>query len=224
MVGRMTHSPPLRVLSHTHGELIDNHSVVLRANWLKLDGYARHVGRRTTLNVIFALENMLDQFVRSQRRHPPASRAIGLATPSSKRSLNSYLRYLGRLKTNASHALHRPRADDAPLYLLSDEMWAEATNQLCNATNDGCEWYGRSSTMRPSSGFYAVLVALQICESVSLFGLTSEPCAPFHYYGPKKTACTMAVPKENDEHVHWFEKEHEIYARWQQEGRLRIYS
>ena len=103
-------------------------------------------------------------------------------------------------------------------------MWAEATAQLCLATEDGCAWYSRSSTMRPSSGFYAVLVALRICKDVSLFGLTSEPCAPFHYYGPKKAACTLAVPKENDEHVHWFEKEHEIYARWQQEGRLRIYS
>ena len=49
------------LLSHSHGELIDNHTVVLRANWLKLKGFTQHVGRRTTLNVIFALENMLDQ-------------------------------------------------------------------------------------------------------------------------------------------------------------------
>lgn len=190
-------------------------------------GYTQHVGTRTTLNVIFALENMLDQFVRSQRKLPAGRRAIGLATPSSKRALNSYFRYLGRLKTNASHALHRPRPDDAPLLLLADDLWLQATNHLCAATNMGCSWYAgtsRSSTMRPSSGFYAVLVALQLCSSVSLFGLTSDPCAPFHYYGPKKHGCTLAVPKENDEHVHWFEKEHEIYARWQQQGLLRIYS
>ena len=212
------------LLSHRHGALIDNHTVVLRANWLKIGGYEAHVGTRTTLNVLFALENMLDQFLRSQRKRPAGRRAIGLATPSSKRSLNSYLRYLGRLKANATHSLHRPKADDAPLYLLSDELWLHATAQLCAATRMGCEWYGRSSSMRPSSGFYAVLVALQICSTVSLFGLTSEPCAPFHYYGPAKKACTMAVPKENDEHVHWFEREHEIYRRWQREGRLRIYS
>jgi hypothetical protein len=190
-------------------------------------GYTQHVGTRTTLNVIFALENMLDQFVRSQRKLPAGRRAIGLATPSSKRALNSYFRYLGRLKTNASHALHRPRPDDAPLLLLADDLWLQATNHLCAATNMGCSWYAgtsRSSTMRPSSGFYAVLVALQLCSSVSLFGLTSDPCAPFHYYGPKKHGCTLAVPKENDEHVHWLEKEHEISARWQQQGLLRIYS
>ena len=212
------------LLHHRHGELIDSHSVVIRANWLKLKSYEQHVGRRTTLNVIFALENMVDQFIRSQRKLPPSRRAIGLATPSSQRSLNSYLRYLGRMKTNATHVLHRPQPNDSPLFLLSDSMWIQATNHLCNATSMGCLWPSRSSTMRPSSGFYAVLVALQICKNVSLFGLNSDPCAPFHYYGPPKAECTLAVPKENDEHVHWFEKEHEIYARWQREGRLRIYS
>eukprot|EP00327_Prymnesium_parvum_P000714 CAMPEP_0182843744 /NCGR_PEP_ID=MMETSP0006_2-20121128/26359_1 /TAXON_ID=97485 /ORGANISM="Prymnesium parvum, Strain Texoma1" /LENGTH=78 /DNA_ID=CAMNT_0024973573 /DNA_START=18 /DNA_END=254 /DNA_ORIENTATION=- len=78
--------------------------------------------------------------------------------------------------------------------------------------------------MRPSSGFFAVLVALEACVNVSLFGLTTDPCAPFHYYGPPKNSCSLAIPKENDEHVHWFEKEHELYARWQREGRLRIFS
>ena len=47
---------------------------------------------------------------------------------------------------------------------------------------------------------------------------------PFHYYGPNKTVCTLKVPKENAEPMHWFEKEHEIYHDWQRQGRLRIYS
>ena len=34
----------------------------------------------------------------------------------------------------------------------------------------------------------------------------------------------MEVPKKNDEPVHWFDKEHEIYARWVNEGRLRVFS
>ena len=79
--------------------------------------------------------------------------------------------------------------------------------------------------MRPSTGFLAVVIALQTCRSVSLFGLTSDPCYPFHYYGPSLNGkCTDAIPAENDEHVHWFAKEHEIYAQWAREGRLRQYS
>ena len=212
------------LLKRKDGEFIDSHSVVLRPNWLKIKGYERHTGQRTTLNIIFALENMVDQFIRAQRKLPRVRRAIGLVTPSSKRSLNSHFRYLGRIKTNTTHGLHKPLHDDAPLFLLSDSMWMLATNLLCDATGGGCEWPSRSSTMRPSSGFYAVLVALQACANVSLFGLTSDPCQPFHYYGPEKTTCTLAVPKENDEHVHWFEKEHELYAQWAQQGRLRVFS
>lgn len=41
---------------------------------------------------------------------------------------------------------------------------------------------------------------------VSLFGLTTDPCRPFHYYGAAKAECTHAIPAENDESIHWFEK------------------
>ena len=60
--------------------------------------------------------------------------------------------------------------------------------------------------MRPSTGFFSVILALQLCRKVSLFGLTTDPCQPFHYYGAAKPSCTHAIPPENDESVHWFEK------------------
>ena len=34
----------------------------------------------------------------------------------------------------------------------------------------------------------------------------------------------MAVPKKNDEPVHWFDKEHEIYADWARQGLLHVFS
>jgi len=219
------------LLRAQHGSAIDSHAVVLRPNWLKLSGYEAHVGRRTTYNVIFALENMLDQFLRSQRKLPPSQRAIGLATPSSPRGMNSYFRYLGRRQNNLSHPTSGPsRAREQPLYLLSDLLWRHALQHLCAATEGGCHWPARTATMRPSSGFFAVLVALQSCRNVSLFGFTSDACLPFHYYGTRQAQCAvgkphkMAVPKENDEHVHWFDKEHEIYAAWERRGLLRVFS
>lgn len=51
------------LLSRTHGALIDIHTLVLRTNWLKLRGYEKHVGSRTSFNVIFGLENMVNQFI-----------------------------------------------------------------------------------------------------------------------------------------------------------------
>ena len=125
----------------------------------------------------------------------------------------------------------RPAAMRAakPAVLAAARWWAPIacgglTLVLCGATGGGCEWPTRSATIRPSSGFYAVLAALHSCERVSLFGLTSTPCAPFHYYGPNKSKCTLRVPKEHDEPMHWFEKEHEIYHEWQRQGRLRVFS
>ena len=53
---------------------------------------------------------------------------------------------------------------------------------------------------------------------------TDDPRQPFHYYGEPKATCTKAIPTKNDEPLHWFEKEHEIYARWHREGRLTVYS
>ena len=78
--------------------------------------------------------------------------------------------------------------------------------------------------VRPSTGFFAVILALQMCRKVSLFGLTTDNCRPFHYYGTAKAQCTSAIPKENDESVHWFEKEHEIYYDLERKGALSIYS
>lgn len=85
-------------------------------------------------------------------------------------------------------------------------------------------WTRRSGTMRPSTGFVATVLAMQLCRRVSLFGLTTDRCRPFHYYGPPKKSCTAAIPKENDEHVHWFEREHALYADWHARGLVTIHS
>ena len=129
-----------------------------------------------------------------------------------------------RLRKNQTRMQGRERS--APqVYLMSDAIYQRGLARLCAATGGGCHWLGdRSSTMRPSTGFLAVVIALQICRRVSLFGLSSDPCRPFHYYGEAKPSCTPEIPKENDEKVHWFEKEHELYDVWHRAGRLTQYS
>ena len=207
------------LLREKHGAQIDAAQVVLRPNWVRTKGYEDHVGTRTSINLFFGVEQMIDQFNAAQRRKPAAERAIGLVTSGSDRSLASYFRYMYRVRNNKTS----PR--DQAVFLMSDRVYLRALSHLCDATGGGCTWQRKSSTMRPSTGFLAVVIALQTCRSVSLFGLTSDPCYPFHYYGPSLNGkCTDAIPAENDEHVHWFAKEHEIYAQWAREGRLRQYS
>ena len=209
------------LLNHRHGPLIDAHQVVLRPNWLLIKGYEHFVGSRTDLNLFFGIEGMIDQFDQTQRKLPPESRAVGLVTPASDRSVASFFRHMSRVHKNRTRSC---RGSCTAVALLSDDVYHRALGTLCAFTDGGCTWQKSTSRMRPSTGFFAVILALQMCRKVSLFGLTTDPCRPFHYYGAPKEHCTHAIPPENDESVHWFEKEHAIYHDLEKRGAVTIYS
>ena len=208
------------LLAYRHGALIDAHQVVLRPNWLVTKGYEELVGTRTDLNLFFGVEGMIDQFHRAQQKLPPAQRALGLVTPASDRSVASFFRHMARMHKNRTRGVLRANG----VFLLSDDVYHRALGTLCAATDGGCTWQKATSKMRPSTGFFSVILALQMCRKVSLFGLTTDPCRPFHYYGAAKAECTHAIPKENDESIHWFEKEHAIYSDLERKGALTVYS
>lgn len=172
------------------------------------------------VNLFFGVEGMIDQFETAQKKLPVSQRAVGLVTPASDRSVASFFRHMWRVKSN------KTRPGRPNVYLLADSVYHRALGTLCAATNGGCDWQRSTSRMRPSTGFFSVVLALQLCRKVSLFGLTTDPCQPFHYYGAPKLQCSsgLEIPAANDESVHWFEKEHAIYADLQARGRLTIYS
>tara|TARA_B110001452_G_C15229922_1_gene426097 strand:- start:1124 stop:2566 length:1443 start_codon:yes stop_codon:yes gene_type:complete len=247
------------LLNRAHGRLIDAHDVVFRPNWIRIKGYEQHVGTRTHVNLFFGVEGMIDQFEKVQLRLPAEQRAVGLVTSASDRSVASFFRHMVRIRKNQTQ-LQQQGVVKPQVYLMSDHIYHKALARLCGATGGGCEWLGdRSSTMRPSTGFLSVIIALQICRRVSvrqspphatslarharharlsrtvrpihlaptqLFGLSTDPCRPFHYYGDPKPpgVCTPDIPKENDERVHWFDKEHELYEEWRLRGLLTTYS
>ena len=209
------------LLNFKHGPLIDAHEVVLRPNWLRIKGFEHIVGTRTDLNLFFGIEGMIYQFDETQRKLPRELRAVGLVTPASDRSVASFFRHMSRMKKNTTRSC---RGSCTAVALLADDVYHRALGMLCAATGNGCTWAKSTSRMRPSTGFFAVVLALQMCRKVSLFGLTTDPCRPFHYYGAPKPQCTSTIPPENDESVHWFEKEHAIYHDLERQGVLTIYS
>ena len=209
------------LLNRRHGALINAHEVVIRPNWLRMKGFEDVVGTRTDLNLFFGVEGMIDQFDVAQRKLPREQRALGLVTPASDRSVASFFRHMSRMHKNRTRSC---RKDCTGVYLLSDDVYHRALGELCRATGGGCTWQKATSRMRPSTGFFSVMLAMQLCRKVSLFGLTTDPCQPFHYYGTPKAQCTHAIPAENDESVHWFEKEHAIYHELEKGGRVTVYS
>ena len=56
------------ILNHRQGRFIDGHDVVIRPNWLRTAGYEPFVGRRTSINLFFALEAMVTQFEEHQAK------------------------------------------------------------------------------------------------------------------------------------------------------------
>ena len=40
------------LMNHEYGEFIDSHDVVIRCNWCLIDGYEKHVGKRTDIKLI----------------------------------------------------------------------------------------------------------------------------------------------------------------------------
>jgi hypothetical protein len=212
------------LLARRHGALIDAHQVVVRPNWLLTKGFEHIVGTRTDLNLFFGVEGMIDQFDTAQRKLPRERRAVGLVTSASDRSIASFFRHMSRVHKKYGANRTRPDETHSSIYLLSDALFHRALGALCAATNGGCDWQRSTSRMRPSTGFFSVVLALQLCRKVSLFGLTTDPCQPFHYYGEPKKECTAAIPPKYDETVHWFEKEHEIYDELQKKGRVTLYS
>jgi hypothetical protein len=224
------------LLRWKHGALIDAHEVVMRPNWVTTIGYEQHVGTRTTFNLFFGVEGMISQF---EARAPVG--AVGLVTSGSDRSVASAFRHLNREccrlrkacccgKNEAppckrwSATLPNKNATNPRVLLMSDATYHSAFAHICAATKDGCEWQRRAGIIRPSTGFLAVVLALHACRKVSLFGLQDDPCMPFKYYSEPRAKCGAEIPKQYDEPLHWFEREHALYNQWQREGLLQVFS
>ena len=157
------------LLGRAHGRLIDGHDVVLRPNWLRTQfngvDYQRHVGLKTSINLFFGVEGMIDQFERAQLAQPPGARAVGLVTPASDRSVASFFRHMFRIRRNQTK-MQAGGVLKPQVYLMSDHIYLRSLAHLCAATGGGCNWLGdRSSTMRPSTGFLAVVThhACYVC-------------------------------------------------------------
>eukprot|EP00965_Chrysotila_dentata_P058818 1951454-Pleurochrysis_carterae.AAC.1 len=98
---------------------------------------------------------------------------------------------------------------------------------MCNATPNGTLLKAPRKTtelIRPSTGFVAVVLALSMCENVSLFGMDdpSTSCSNFHYYEDKPPNCNISSKKEMP--LHWLEKEHALYRMWHRQGKLKLVS
>jgi len=201
------------LLAARQGALIDAHQQVIRINRVVTRGFEEHVGSRTTLNLFWGHRAHLDAWLARQRGLPPTARARGLVVPVKAMDVSFFFSAAANLSREAT-------PPPAPLLLVSDKVYLKAVEHMCRATDSGREWPTACPVIRPSSGLLAVVWALQACRNVSLFGLsTGDACAPFHYFDPPPSPCSLAVPERYNHPFHWFEREHALYRGWVQ-GRV----
>ncbi|KAL3687313.1 hypothetical protein R1sor_013622 [Riccia sorocarpa] len=177
------------LLNSTYGKLIDSHEMVIRLNNAKILGYEKHVGSKTTL--AFINSNILRQCARLKKDctcHP-----YGADVP-----IMMYLCQAPHLMDVAfCRSFHKPPllVTDNRLDILSNRIarWYSITNHL-ETTGKPLEAWSKihgATYFHYSSGFQAVIVALGICDRVSMFGFGKHPLSKHHYHTQQKAELAL---------------------------------
>jgi hypothetical protein len=186
------------LLQKTHGPLIDSHEMVVRVNNAHTGGYEDKVGSKTTLafinsNILHSCARRARCFCHSYGENVPIM--IYICQP---------VQFKDVALCNASHKapllVTDARFDNLCSRVVkyySLKIFVETTGKHLNEWSDAHE----GPMFHYSSGLQAVMLALGICEKVSLFGFGKSPQAKHHYHTRQSSELTL----------HDYEAEYQLY-------------
>ena len=188
------------LLGAKHGALIDSHDLVFRVHPGITRGFAEDVGRRTSALLLAPRRTQIAAFDTLTQSQPPDKAAIGLVAPIGAKEVAAFFRTARRRAALAETRRDAPRGKYPalrPLLLLSDKVYLRSIFELCAFTRRGQRYVpAHSEVMRPSTELLAVVVALQACANVSLFGMreAAEPCGRRRYFeSARAVSCAGGV-------------------------------
>ncbi|CAL4995523.1 unnamed protein product [Urochloa decumbens] len=201
------------LLGAGHGPQIDAHAFIIRLNNARIGGYAGDVGTRTSLS--FVNSNILHRCaVRSAAAAGgcdchPYGRGVPMAMYVSQPA-----HLLDALICNATAS---PQTSPFPLLVTAARLDAVCARvakyysmrRFVAATGQPASNWTRRHDERYfhySSGLQAVVMALGVCDEVSLFGFGKAPGAKHHYHTNQK--------EELD--LHDYEAEYQFYRDLQE--------
>ena len=155
-----------RLLSRSYGDDIDGHEVVIRLNNAPIHPYEKYVGRRM-----------------------PDVAILNVATLSEFTCLRNINRktLLVRCKHHGKiTSAGRLCATHSPLYATSVELM-DTTRSILTTYR---QLYGVKSKRMPTSGLYAILFALRLCEEVDVYGFGAAEGELYAYYRDLHTIST----------------------------------
>ncbi|KAG6477170.1 hypothetical protein ZIOFF_066422 [Zingiber officinale] len=171
------------LLNADHGDLIDAHHLVIRLNNARIIGYQRHVGAKTSLsfinsNVLHACALLEGCFCHPYGDLVPV--VFYICQPAH------FIEYMICNSTHKSPLLVTDGRFDA---LCSRIVKYYSLKLFVEETGESPSTWGTYHDERwfhYSSGMQAVVLAVGICDKVSIFGFGKSPQARHHYHTNQK--------------------------------------
>ncbi|GLJ56073.1 hypothetical protein SUGI_1203780 [Cryptomeria japonica] len=187
------------LLQKPHGPLIDSHDMVIRLNNARTAGFQNNVGSKTTL-----------AFVNSNILHSCSRRAGCFCHPYGETVpiimyICQAVHFMDYALCNASHKVPLLITDARFDSLCARIVKYYSLKNFVETTGKHPEEWSSAhegSMFHYSSGMQAVMLALGICEKVSIFGFGKSGQAKHHYHTNQKFELKL----------HDYEAEYQFYA------------
>ncbi|MED6222376.1 glycosyltransferase 29 [Stylosanthes scabra] len=189
------------LLKKHYGSVIDSHEVVIRLNHARVQGFEQNVGSKT--NISFVNSNILHG----------CSRMIGCNCHGYKDDVATVM-YICQLAHFMDYTLcKRSMGARSPLLVVTDPRFDVLCARIVKyyslrrfvlESGKGLEEWGPfhdEAMFHYSSGFQAVMLALGVCDRVSMFGFGKSVNAKHHYHTNQKSELSL----------HDYEAEYEFY-------------
>lgn len=171
------------LLNQSFAELIDSHDMVMRLNNARIMGFERFVGSKTTIS--FVNSNILHSCT---RRNDCFCHPYGVDVPMIM-YICQVVHFMDIALCNASHrapiVVTDPRLDTLCARIVkyySLKRFIETTGRKPEEWSDAHE----GPLFHYSSGMEAVMLAVGMCEKVSIFGFGKSTAAKHHYHTNQK--------------------------------------
>ncbi|XLU92166.1 hypothetical protein S245_006518 [Arachis hypogaea] len=186
------------LLKSDYGRLIDSHDAVIRLNNARVNNFENKVGKKTTIsfvnsNIVHLCARRVGCYCHPYGPHIPIVMYICQA-----------VHFLDFTVCNASHKapllVTDPRFDVLCARIVkyySLKRFVEESGKILDewgSAHDGALFHY-------SSGLQAVMLALGICDKVSIFGFGKSASAKHHYHTNQKAEL----------HLHHYEAEYQFY-------------
>ncbi|CAL5357176.1 unnamed protein product [Camellia sinensis] len=186
------------LLKSDYGELIDSHEIVIRLNNARTGGFERNVGSKT--NISFVNSNILHLCARREGCFcHPYGRTVPIVM-----YICQPVHFLDYTLCNSSHRAPLLITDLRFDVLCTRIVKYYSLKRFVEVTKRPVEeWVSAhdGSLFHYSSGMQAIMLALGICDKVSIFGFGKSTSAKHHYHTNQKAEL----------HLHDYEAEYDLY-------------